>query len=56
MDVYYENFDEHISLMKPPVLIQNIIWGGLYVDLEGELLGLNHNTGEKCVFQFFKKP
>ena len=40
--------------MKPTMLFQNIIWG-MYVDMEGEIVGINHKTGEKLVVQFIKQ-
>lgn len=54
-DVHYDNYDEDIVLMKPECLIQNLIYGGTYVDFEGEITGINHTSGEKVVVNFHKK-
>ena len=45
-DVHYDNYDEDLVLMKPECLIQNLIYGGTYVDFEGEIIGINHTSGE----------
>ena len=53
-DIRFENHDENISIMKPVMLFQNIIWG-MYVDMEGEIVGVNHNTGDRLVVNFIKQ-
>ena len=35
LDVIYKKHNEWITITKPSVKAKNIIWGGLYVDLEG---------------------
>ena len=32
-DVYYKKYDEHISMQKPDILVQNIIFGTLHIDI-----------------------
>jgi hypothetical protein len=54
-DVHFDNYNEDLVLMKPEVLIQNLIYGGTYVDIEGEIIGINHTTGEKMVLNLHKK-
>lgn len=34
IDIYFKQFDEHISINKPLILCKNIIFGGLYVDVD----------------------
>ena len=46
-DIYFSEFDENISITKPTICAKNIIFGGLYADLDGLIIGLNHKTGEK---------
>jgi len=52
--MHFDQFDEDISIMKPTMLFQNIIWG-MYVDMEGEIVGINHKSGEKLVVKFIKQ-
>ena len=54
-DIYFDKYAEHVSYMKPSLLLQNLIYGGTYIDLEGDLTALNHTTGERCDIKFFKK-
>ena len=42
-------------MIRPQILIQNLIYGGTYVDIEGKVTGINHTSGEKVVLNFFKK-
>ena len=54
-DIYFKEFDETITIQKPIILAKNIIYGGLYVDLDGKIVALNHKTGEKLVLNFHQK-
>ena len=51
-DFINKKFNEHISCARPSLLAKNIIFGGLYVDTEGECTMLNHMTGEKLDMKF----
>lgn len=46
-DVHFDKYDEDITLTKVPVVVKNIIFGGLYVDADGICEGVNHKTGER---------
>ena len=46
MDIYFKEFDEYISIQKPQIQLKNIIWGGLYIDLNQDIKALNHKTKE----------
>lgn len=34
-DFYLKEYDEYITVQKPIIMAKNIIFGGLYVDLDG---------------------
>ena len=36
-------------------MAKNIIWGGLYIDADGIIEGVNHKTGERVELHFFQK-
>jgi oxysterol-binding protein-related protein 3/6/7 len=54
-DIYFKKYDEHITVSKFTIHAKNIIWGGLYVDLDGTNESLNHKTGERVVIKFHQK-
>ena len=54
-DIYLKKFDQHISISKPRILANNLIFGGMYIDVIGEMVALNHQTKEKVVLTFFEK-
>lgn len=54
-DVHFEKYNEDISIVRPTLLIQNIIFGGIYVDMEGLSIGVNHKTGERFEVTFFPR-
>jgi hypothetical protein len=43
---------EHFTADRPKSLINNIIIGSLYVDLDGDTTITNHNTGDYCKLQY----
>ena len=45
-DVYLKKFDENICISKPTIRFKNLFFGGLYIDLAGEMMGLNVKTKE----------
>ena len=47
--------NEHISCVRPNMQAKNLIYGGLYVDLEGDCKMVNNMTGEKVVINFIAK-
>ena len=51
-DMYFEKYDEHISFTKQSVMAKNLIFGGLYLDVDGTNESLNHKTGEKAEIKF----
>ena len=54
-DIYFKNLDEHISVSKPNIHVKNLIWGGLYVDIDGCVECINHKTKEKVKIYFTEK-
>ena len=52
-DYVNKKYQEHICLSKPIVYAKNLIFGGLYVDIEGETQALNVTTGEKVVMNHY---
>ena len=44
-DMHFEKFDEDIVFQKPQIIAKNIIFGGLYIDLEGCVKGISYKTG-----------
>jgi len=55
IDIYFSNFNEHISVSKPTIQCKNIIWGGLYIDIEQEIKAVNMTTKEQVVIQFIAR-
>ena len=53
--MHFDNYDADLSIMKPTMFFQNLIFGGMYVDMEGEIIAINHQTGEKLVVDFIKR-
>lgn len=54
-NIHLKNTGEHISVSKPKILAKNLIWGGLYVDAEGKVESVCHETGSKGTLEFFEK-
>lgn len=54
-DVKYYDFDEHISLSKPCWFFKNLFFGGMYVDLGGELTGKSFKTNYSIKCELFEK-
>lgn len=54
-NIHLKQYDEHISVSKPKICAKNIIFGGLYIDLDGQVEAVNHKTNEKVVLQFHQK-
>lgn len=55
MDVYFSKFEEHITFSKPIWHFKNLIWGGLYTDIDGDIKAINHQTGHTLELQFYEK-
>jgi hypothetical protein len=51
-DVYFEKYDEVISVGRPTVLVKNLVIGSLYVDVADELSCINHKTMQSCKIKF----
>lgn len=54
-NIHMKKFDEHISVSKPKIQGKNIIWGGIYFDIDGQIEAINHKTGEKVIIKFMGK-
>jgi len=55
MDFENKKYQEHYCISKPLILAKNIIFGGLYIDVDGETEALNVNSGEKVVVKHYVK-
>jgi hypothetical protein len=55
MDIYFKDFDEYISVQKPQIQLKNVIWGGLFIDLDRQIKALNHKTKETVHVSLFPK-
>lgn len=52
LNVKLKTTGEHFTADRPKTLINNIIIGSLYVDLDGDTTVTNHSTGDYCKLQF----
>jgi len=50
-----KKFNEHITISKPHVLAKNIIFGGLFIDLDGFMKSKNHQTGHYLEIKFTQR-
>jgi hypothetical protein len=53
--IYFEDNAEWISISRPQILAQNIVFGTLYIDLGGTVDVLNHKSGAKGELKFKPK-
>ena len=53
--MYFKNYDEHICLSKPTMRFKNLFFGGMYVDVGGDIMGMNMKTKETVQVQFHEK-
>ena len=51
-DYFYKDYDEVISIKKPTALACNLVLGQVYIDFEGTVDAINHNTNEKAIINF----
>jgi hypothetical protein len=54
-DIYFAEFDEHISLTKPVWYFKNLFFGGMYVDIGGEVSGKSFKTNCSIKCQLHEK-
>ena len=40
-----------ISISRPKILLKNVIFGGVFADCEGDIVAINHKTGEKGILK-----
>ncbi len=55
IDCHFKNFDENLTITRPDIFAKNFIWGGLFVDLGGQVVCINHNNNEKVILNFIEK-
>ena len=48
-DIYFKNYDEHISTNRQSIWLKNLIIGATHVDLDDTLESVNHKSGERVV-------
>ena len=51
-DYYFDKYNEMISMARPKVYACNLVMGTLYVDFEGTVEALNHQTKERAEITF----
>ena len=54
-DFINKKYGDHISMTKFNVMLKNLIWGGFYVDFEGQCKAINHMTGERVEFEMISR-
>ena len=54
-DIYYSEFDDHISITKPAWIFKNLFFGGMYIDVGGELSGMSFKTNCSLKCQLHEK-
>lgn len=55
INIHFKKTNEHISVSKPKGLVKNVIWGGIFVDLDGRVESINHETGSRIELDFIEK-
>ena len=55
IDFTNKKYSEHITIDKPKIQIRNIIYGGIFIDVDGACEFVNHSTGEKAILNFYSK-
>jgi len=38
-------------MSKPKILVKNVIFGGAFTDCEGDIVAINHKTGDKGILK-----
>jgi hypothetical protein len=54
-DIYFEKWDEHITMEKPTVLINNLLFGGQFTDFGGTNKIMNMKTKEYVILELIEK-
>ena len=54
-DLDNKKYNEHYCMSKPTILAKNIIFGGMYIDTQGEAEAINMTTGERVVINHYSK-
>lgn len=52
-NIYLKKHKENIYINKPIILAKNLIWGGLYIDVEGLVNGYCPETGCRVELKFY---
>ena len=52
-DLINHEYDEHITMSMPSIFVKNVVFGGVYVDLGGQVQAINHKLGERVVIDFY---
>jgi hypothetical protein len=48
-------FNDYIETTKPSLIVDNLIIGTMYLDLEGQVKGINRSTGDNCYINCIPK-
>ena len=54
-DIFFKKYDEHLTFSKPIVHFKNLIFGSLYIDVDGEFTGINMKTNHTVKVKFIEK-
>jgi len=52
---FHNFFNEQISYTKPSAIVRNIVFGNLFIDVEGKSEIINHSNGDSIELTFFPK-
>ena len=55
LDLYFKNYDELIVGSKPVVQVKNILFGGIYIDMDKSLNFISQKTGALSELNFHPK-
>ena len=51
-DVYFERYDEWLSITRAQVVVRNLVFGNTYIDVTGTANITNYKTGETGFIKF----
>lgn len=54
-DYSFETYNDVISINRPRVYVQNLVFGEMYVDFDGLVTCINHQTGDKAEFMCYPR-
>ena len=52
---FFDQYNEAIEISKPRIMVNNVVFGGMYFDIEDKSLGKNLKTGDSIEINFTPK-